>query len=100
MGASLDPQQLITNVVQAVAATLDLDACSLWLQQPDGSLGVRAYYTRERELAEAFARALAAEPLCFEQARGRGLLGARTIYVDDVHASDVWDDRFRRLLPQ
>jgi diguanylate cyclase (GGDEF)-like protein len=100
MGTSLDPQQLIANVVQAVGRTLDLDGCSLWLQHDDGSLAVRAYYTRERELAVDFARALAAEPLCYERARERGLLGARTIYVDDVHASGVWDDRFRRLLPQ
>ena len=98
IGRSLDPQKLVTNLVQAVGRSLDLDSSAIWIVQDNGDVRVRAYYSADPKFAAAFGAVLAAQPFVSQEAAERKLL-ARGVYTDDVAAGQLVPARFGSLFP-
>jgi len=97
MGKSLDPQDLIMNLVNAVGTSLDLDSCTLWLTA-DNLLAPRAWFLRDRAVVQAFAEIYNVEPLTTDEARRYALLGDNAVYTDAVLESDALPPRYRTLV--
>jgi diguanylate cyclase (GGDEF)-like protein len=96
IGSSLEPARLLTNLVRAVAESLGIGTCSIWLQEESGrQIWPRAYWVADQDFIRSFAAVQRSQPLTTQEALSRGLLANRTVYVDDLGSSDVMDERFR-----
>ncbi len=99
IGSSLEPSELLPNLVRAVAVSLNIDNCSIWLvREGTGEVWPRAHFAQSQEFAQCFGAVMAVQPFTQAEAAGRGLLGTRTLYVDDISTADVLADRFRALI--
>jgi diguanylate cyclase (GGDEF)-like protein len=96
-GQSLDPQQLVRNLVSAVGKSLNLDSCTIWLGQENGDIRVRSFYVADPELARRFNEIQQMRPLRVDELRATRMLTDRSAYVDDVVASDALPEPFREL---
>lgn len=96
---SLDPQERLTNLCEAVGKALDLDSCTIWVAETSGRMRVRAYFVADTALIAAFDRIQAEAPLMRAEALASGLMRPHPVYVDDVATSDVVAERWRPELP-
>jgi response regulator RpfG family c-di-GMP phosphodiesterase len=95
IGQSLDPKEMVQNIVNAVGASLTLASASIWLVRKDGRLGIRAYYADDDRLPAAFGITQRDEPMRRDEALNLGFLRGDAAYIDDVREATVLPERFR-----
>ncbi len=96
-GMSLDPQELIRNLVTGVGKSLNLESCTIWLAQDNGEIHVWSFYVADHELAGRFSAVEEMRALRTDELHERGLLGERSVYIDDIAASEALPEPFRGL---
>jgi diguanylate cyclase (GGDEF)-like protein len=97
IGESLDPQEMIRNLVGAIGRCLDLDSCAIRLSR-DGALRIRSYYARDESFRESFRHVEENEPITRDEAMQGNLLVPRPLYIDDGQTSDAFPERYRKLM--
>lgn len=97
---SLDPQERLNNLCEAVGAALDLDSCTIWIAEPDGTMQVRAYFVADDAMLTKFARIQSDAPLTRAEAHALGIMRPHPVYVDDTRTSSMMPERWRRELPE
>lgn len=97
-GQSLDPREVVKNLVAAVGKSLELESCAIWMAQESGDMQARSFYVADRELVRQIAAVEQSRPLRLDEVLERGMLADRAVYVDDVVASEVLPEPFRALL--
>jgi diguanylate cyclase (GGDEF)-like protein len=99
MGRSLEGEETIRNLVDAVGTSMRLDACSLRLMDADDQLRVRALYLPDAALRAALTETERQKRITRDEAAGIGLGGVSPVYVDDVAASQAVPERYRTAFP-
>ncbi|MDE3096177.1 MAG: diguanylate cyclase [Chloroflexota bacterium] len=97
MGASLDAQETLDNIVRAVTAALNLDTCAIRLAGDTGQVLVRSGYVADEHKRQAYREIESREPVTHDELVRTGMLSPSAIYIDDVRTSDRLAERYRAL---
>ncbi len=97
-GQSLDPREVVKNLVAAVGKSLELESCAIWMAQESGDMRVRSFYVADPELVRQIAAVEQSRPLRLDEVLERRMLADRAVYVDDIVASEVLPEPFRALI--
>ncbi len=100
LGRSLEPREVPTNLCEAVAQSLNLGGCSIWLIDERGLLRPRAYFVEDAGVFDRFREMLAEHPISAAEAREHGMLGDGPIFADDAALSPMLPRRFAELMDQ
>jgi diguanylate cyclase (GGDEF)-like protein len=98
IGESLEPGDVPRNICRAVARSLDLDACAIWLIGERGRLIPRAWHTDDPEMVGRVTPGLREQPMMLAELQRTGLVRDHAVYIDDASASGVFPERFTGLL--
>ena len=96
-GQSLDPQEVVKNLVTAVGKSLNLDSCTIWHAHENGEMRVRSFFVADPELARRFTKVQQMQPLLTEELRRRKMLADRPVFTDDIVTSEALPEPFREL---
>ena len=96
-GQSLDPQEVVKNLVTAVGKSLNLDSCTIWHAHENGEMRVRSFFVADPNLARRFGEVQQMRPLRTEEMRERRMLADRPVFIDDIVTSEAFPEPFREL---
>lgn len=98
IGRSLEPRAVPGNLCEAVARSLKLGGCSIWLVDESGVLRPRAYFVEDGSVFDQFREMLAEHPISAAEAREHGMLGDGPIFADRATLSPMLPRRFAELI--
>ncbi|MHB8515662.1 MAG: diguanylate cyclase domain-containing protein [Dehalococcoidia bacterium] len=98
MGLSLDAQETLDNIVRAVGAALDLDACAIRLLGDDDRTLIRAGYAADTQQRRVYRAMESEQPATREELLRAGLLAPSAVYIDDIAACETLMERYRRMI--
>lgn len=96
-GQSLDPQEVVKNLVTAVGKSLNLNSCTIWSAHDNGEIRVRSFFVADPNLARRFGEVQQMRPLLTEELRERRMLADRPVFIDDIVTSEAFPEPFREL---